>query len=123
MINAGELKSLLENFEIQNDRYLARWIHAALFVLCVTSYANFANAQSVDEIPATIIALNIADNNVTLGGLGLVETTYRMAFDIVIKLQDGSSGTANNLRKGDGVSALVAADGEVVHALYVVSRS
>ena len=108
---------------MQNNRYLARWIHAALFVLCVTSYANFANAQSVDEIPATIIALNIADNNVTLGGLGLVETTYRMAFDIVIKLQDGSSGTANKLRKGDGVSALVAADGEVVHALYVVSRS
>jgi len=53
----------------------------------------------------------------------LVETTYRMAFDIVIKLQDGSSGTANNLRKSDGVSALVAADGKVVHALYVVSRN
>ena len=108
---------------MKNNRYLTRWIHVALFLLYVTFYANSANAQSIDEIPATIIVLNIADNNVTLGGLGLVETTYRMAFDIVIKLQDGSSGTANNLRKGDGVSALVAADGKVVHALYIVSRS
>ena len=108
---------------MKNNRYLARWINIALLFLYVTSYANFANAQSVDEIPATIIALNIADNNVTLGGLGLVETTYRMSFDIVIKLQDGSSGTANNLRKGDGVSALVAADRKVVHVLYVVSKS
>ena len=42
---------------------------------------------------------------------------------LVTSVDEISFAYKNNLRKGDGVSALVAADRKVVHALYVVSKS
>lgn len=82
-----------------------------------------ASASDFDEIPATIVAVDVPGNAVTLAGLGITEARYRLAFDVQIKLLSGATGTANNLRPGDGVTALVDDSGKVVHALFVVAKS
>jgi hypothetical protein len=80
-----------------------------------------AQAADYNEIPARIVAVDVPGNAVTLSALGFGEASYRFAFDLQIKLLGGANGTANNLRSGDGVTALVDEAGRVVHAIYVVS--
>ncbi|MBT8138334.1 MAG: hypothetical protein KJP25_01090 [Gammaproteobacteria bacterium] len=81
-----------------------------------------ANATDVDEIPATIVAVDVPGNAVTLFDEGLGELKLQFAYDLRIQLMSGASGTIGNLRSGDGVTAVVDTGSQLVHAIYVVSE-
>ncbi|MGB5325828.1 MAG: hypothetical protein WBN40_10450 [Pseudomonadales bacterium] len=99
---------------LSNTRRLG--MYAALLFAATT-----AQAADYNEIPAQIVDVDVQGNAVTLAALGFGEARYRFAFDLQIKLLGGENGTANNLRAGDGVTALVDEGDRLVHAIYVVS--
>lgn len=81
------------------------------------------SAQSIDELPAQIVAIDIAAKKVTLAALGMQASDFTLAFDVKIKLFNGDLGTVGNLRVGDGVTAVIDRSGSLVKALYVVSQN
>lgn len=88
-----------------------------------SSYINLAYAQeSVREIPVAVVAVDVESNTVTLAGLGFPEKEYRMAFDIEIKLINGTAGSVSGLQINDRVTAIVGVTDAVVHALHVVAK-
>jgi len=89
----------------------------------VLGISAYVQAQAISEIPVTITSVDLAANSVTLEGLELAATEYRLAFDVIIKLFNGDAGTANNLRVGDSVTAVVDQAAGVVHKIYVVGRA
>ncbi|MBT8149324.1 MAG: hypothetical protein KJO24_05295 [Gammaproteobacteria bacterium] len=95
---------------------------SVMFVLLL-AVAGLAHADSMQEIPVTITSLDLAGNTVTLEGLELASSEYRLAFNLEIILLNGDPGTVNNLRVGDGVTAVVDAGAGVVYKLYVVGSA
>lgn len=90
-----------------------------------TAYAQLSDADLANykEIPATIVALNLEQQELTMAELGRPVSVYRLAFGIKIQLLSGDSGTASNLSEGDVVTAIVDRKGSAVHVIYVVGHT
>ena len=84
--------------------------------------AASVQAVAVEELAVTITSLDVVANNVTLQDIDMVDVTYRLAFDVEIKLLSGENGTAGNLRVGDSITAIIDRDADVVYKLLVVGR-
>ena len=94
------------------------WLMTMLLGLVAPTQAQ----SDLDELPLTIKAVSVADNSITLAGLGSPEREYRMAFDIRIRLINREQGTPAGLEVNDHVTALVDPSAGVVHALFVVGK-
>lgn len=103
------------------NRLQALFNRFLLLALFCSMMAMQAKAADYNEIPATIVEVDVPGNAVVLFGLGFGEARYSFAYDLEIKLLGGAPGTINNLRSGDGVTALVDNGSGLVHALFVVS--
>lgn len=93
-----------------------------LAMLWNTALTNAIAEPGLDEIPVSIVSLDVESNTVTLAGLGFPRKEYRMAFDIDIRMLGGESGAVSGLEINDVVTALVSASDAVVHALHVVAK-
>jgi len=97
----------------------------AMMILAIfwsTASLNASAEPGLDEIPVSIVALDVESNSVTLAGLGFPRKDYRMAFDIDIRMLGGESGAVSGLEINDVVTALVSSTDAVVHALHVVAK-